>query len=113
MDFTTSENPMATYRVIETDEKGNKLYNHDSDVRFGLTKLKTVKIQCFPFYSLLLALNQTTIDYFSLDIEGHEKRILETIPWNKMVIKVNNALTFYTIQFFINNMSQLPFQNFM
>jgi len=29
-----------------------------------------------------------TVDFFSLDIEGHEKRVLETIPWEKVDIKV-------------------------
>ena len=50
--------------------------------------METIEIQCFPFYSILLALNQTTVDYFSLDIEGHEKRVLETIPWKRLDIKV-------------------------
>ncbi len=50
--------------------------------------MKTISVQCFPLYSLLLAINQTTVDYFSLDIEGHEKRVLETIPWDRVDIKV-------------------------
>jgi len=54
-----------------------------------------MKIQCFPFYSLLLAANQTTIDFFSLDIEGHEKRVLETVPWEKVDIKVLLAAHVY------------------
>ena len=35
----------------------------------------------------MLALNQTTIDYFSLDVEGHEREVLDTIPWEKINIK--------------------------
>ena len=31
---------------------------------------------------------QTTVDYFSIDIEGHEKGVLGTIPWEKVDIKV-------------------------
>jgi len=79
----------ALFRIIEKDKAGKNIYNHNSDQRFGIPKLKTTKVQCFPFYSLLLAVNQTTVDYFSLDIEGHEKRVLETIPWEKVDIKVN------------------------
>jgi hypothetical protein len=47
-----------------------------------------VIVQCFPFYSVLLAIGRTQIDYFSLDIEGHELKVLKTIPWHKVDIKV-------------------------
>lgn len=47
-----------------------------------------VDVQCFPLYSFLLALNQTTVDYFSLDVEGAELEVLKTIPWSKVDIKV-------------------------
>ncbi|KAK7073881.1 hypothetical protein SK128_006576, partial [Halocaridina rubra] len=45
-------------------------------------------IRAYPLYSLLLALNVTNIDYFSLDIEGQEMKVLETIPWDKVKFKV-------------------------
>lgn len=57
--------------------------------------------QCFPFYSLLRAINVTTVDYFSLDIEGAELSILKTIPWKDVVIK---ASVLYTIK---NNVTLL------
>jgi len=50
----------------------------------------TVQVQCLPLYSILLALNRTTIDLFSLDIEGHELDVIKTIPFDKVDIKVNN-----------------------
>lgn len=50
-----------------------------------------VAVQCFPLYSILLALNRTTVDYFSLDIEGYELKVLETIPWHKVDIKMISA----------------------
>jgi len=37
-------------------------------------------VPCFPLESLLLAINQTRVDYFSLDVEGLELEVLETIP---------------------------------
>ncbi|EFX85456.1 hypothetical protein DAPPUDRAFT_314237 [Daphnia pulex] len=46
-----------------------------------------VSIQCFPFYSILLAVGRTRVDFFSLDVEGHELKILKTIPWHKVEIK--------------------------
>jgi Methyltransferase FkbM domain len=47
-----------------------------------------VGVQCLPLWSLLLALNRTTIDYFSLDVEGSELAVLKTIPFDKIDIKV-------------------------
>jgi hypothetical protein len=46
------------------------------------------RVQCFPLYSILLAMGTTEIDYFSLDVEGSEYKILKTIPWHKVNIKV-------------------------
>lgn len=48
----------------------------------------TVEIECFPFYSFMLALNRTTVDFFSLDVEGDEIKILKTIPFDKINIKM-------------------------
>ena len=36
----------------------------------------------------MLALNRTTIDFFSLDVEGDELKILKTIPFDKINIKM-------------------------
>jgi hypothetical protein len=47
-----------------------------------------ITVQCFPFYSFLLAYGRTSVDFFSLDVEGHELKILKTIPWHKVDIKV-------------------------
>jgi hypothetical protein len=47
-------------------------------------KRRTIRVQCFPLYSILLALGNPTVDLFSLDIEGAELKVLETIPWSKV-----------------------------
>lgn len=49
---------------------------------------KLVNIQCFPLYSILLAQGRTSVDFFSLDVEGHELAVLKTIPWNKVNVTV-------------------------
>ncbi|XP_018019484.1 uncharacterized protein LOC108675939 isoform X3 [Hyalella azteca] len=46
-----------------------------------------VEVQCLPIYSILLALNVTTVHYFSLDVEGVELEVLKTIPWDKVDIQ--------------------------
>lgn len=57
-------------------------------------KSSVVNVQCFPFYTYLLALNITVIDYFSLDVEGSELNVLKTIPFDKINIKVSFDITY-------------------
>ena len=49
---------------------------------------KTIKVQCFPLYSVLKALGLPTVHYFSLDIEGAEYPVLQTIPYKEVDIKM-------------------------
>ena len=42
------------------------------------------RLQCLPLYSILLALGNPSVDYFSLDVEGAEVPILKTIPFAKV-----------------------------
>ena len=44
---------------------------------------------------MLLAINMTTIDFFSFDIEGAEFTILKQIPWDKIDIKVYYILDIF------------------
>jgi len=43
-------------------------------------------VQCFPLYSLLIAAGLPRVDLLSLDIEGAELNVLETVPWEKVDI---------------------------
>lgn len=52
------------------------------------TELGGATADCFPLYSILLALNRTRVDYFSLDVEGKELDVLTTIPFDKLDIRV-------------------------
>ena len=64
---------------------------HESESNMPRQPLKwgdLIKVQCFPLYSILLAVGRTTIDFFSLDIEGGELDVLATIPWQEVNIKV-------------------------
>jgi len=49
---------------------------------------EVVITQCFPLYSILLAIGQTRVDFFSLDIEGAEMDVLKTIPFDKIDIEI-------------------------
>lgn len=48
-----------------------------------------IRVQCFPLILYIAALGVKTIDYFSLDIEGNEIDVLETILFNEVDIKVH------------------------
>ena len=50
---------------------------------------KLIPALCLPLISILYAIGNPTVDYFSLDIEGVELDVLKTIPWDKVHIKVN------------------------
>ena len=57
---------------------------------------REIMVQCFPLYSVLMALNNPHIDYCSLDIEGAEAAILKTVPWNQVnvtlfSVEINHA----------------------
>ncbi len=45
-----------------------------------------LKVPCFPLESLLLVLNRSHVDYFSLDVEGFELPVLKSIPFDKIHI---------------------------
>ena len=49
---------------------------------------RTIKVQCFPLQSVLLALDNPIVDYFSLDVEGSEFPILKSLEWDKVNINV-------------------------
>ncbi|KAH3894693.1 uncharacterized protein LOC127867739 isoform X2 [Dreissena polymorpha] len=68
-------------RVVDNNEAKDWIHQQ------GISK-DEVSVQCFPLYSLLLALNQLTVDFFSLDVEGDELRVLKTIPFDKVDIKM-------------------------
>jgi len=51
-------------------------------------KNATSAIMCYPFYSIMLAIGQTRVDFFSLDIEGPEIPVLRTIPFDKIYIEI-------------------------
>ena len=66
---------------------GNINANYTS-AYLGPSWRKTLKIQCFPLYSVLQALGLPAIDYFSLDIEGAEYPVLKTVPFQNVDIKM-------------------------
>ena len=60
-----------------------------SDVNsfFDKTDRTYFQSQCFPLYSLLLALNITVIDFMSLDMQGFELEVVNTLPLDKIFVR--------------------------
>jgi len=60
----------------------------------GMTKHQDIQlnqevtVSCFPLSVMLDAINQTRVDYFSLDIEGPELEILQSIPFDRIHFSV-------------------------
>ena len=53
----------------------------------------SVTMQCLPLASLLLAMGNPTVHYFSLDIEGAELGVLRSVPWDSLDIWVVSVET--------------------
>jgi hypothetical protein len=68
--------------------KNRKSKSIDGQVDHKDDKENIYKVQCFTLYSILLAVERTHIDYFGLDVEGSEYKILRTIPWDKIDVKI-------------------------
>ncbi|XP_065559534.1 uncharacterized protein LOC136026706 [Artemia franciscana] len=90
------EGPKATKKGLGFGmyNKGNGrvLYNEEGHNGYGIDEKgferfrKVVMVSCFPLWTILQALNVTTIDILFLDIEGGELNILKTIPFTKLKI---------------------------
>lgn len=78
----------VTFEVVYAVGSIQELQNPDMSQGRSSRNANLITVQCFPLYSILLAVGQTQVDFFSLDVEGHELRILATIPWHKVNIKV-------------------------
>jgi len=90
--LSTSENP----QTMNFDMIGSVRNETTREAMAGLvlsSNPNTIVMQCFPLYSILLAMGNPTVHYFSLDIEGAEFPVLKTIPWDKVDIRVLSVET--------------------
>ena len=71
--------------IAKSDEQKNSLAANSQKE----TQETFVNVTCLPLFSILMALDNPRIDYFSLDVEGSELAILKTIPFDKVNIMVN------------------------
>ena len=72
-------------KVFTFTFKGSKAFTFFLTFTFKGSKVKTVvDVLCLPLFTLLAALDFPTVDFFSLDVEGAELGILQTIPWHQV-----------------------------
>jgi hypothetical protein len=71
----------VSHKKWDTDAKGYKPDKHEVFV---------ATVDCFPLQSILLAANLTIIDFFSLDLEGVELKVLRTVDWKKITVNVSD-----------------------
>lgn len=79
-----SVHPYATVVRFEQNKNMGKISEPDDGE--DISK-RYVDVQCFPLFTYLLAMNITTVDYFSLDVEGSELQVLQTIPFDQVNIR--------------------------
>ncbi|KAI4462134.1 protein star [Holotrichia oblita] len=72
------------------DRDGVKINSIHSNSIIDDSDIFNTRVKCFPLYSLLLAMNVTAIDYLCLKTGGTELQVLETIPFDRVIIKVIN-----------------------
>jgi len=81
------------HSLLYRSEGMKKAYGYEPDPSHA------VPIICIPLYTYLLALGVTTVDYFSLDVEGSDFEVLKTIPFDKVKFLVWPELPYHHIFF--------------
>ena len=83
--FEVMEKP-AISGMLDNDGKSARMLGHLSRLRKYAPVRTVVDVQCLPLYTLLAAMDFPKVDFFSLDVEGAELGILQTIPWHQVKI---------------------------
>ncbi|XP_043207019.1 uncharacterized protein LOC122373234 isoform X1 [Amphibalanus amphitrite] len=83
--------------TVEDGLTADRLRSQEQNVVNTARPPRQHRATCVPIAAVLRALNRTSVDFFSLDIEGPEMGVLAHIPWNELDIKillVENLLLF-------------------
>ncbi|KAF0296447.1 Protein Star [Amphibalanus amphitrite] len=77
------------FSSVEDGLSAQKQSDHIIDMKKGSREeLLKYPVDCYPLYTILLAMNRTTVDFFSLDVEGVEMGVLAYLPWHLLDIKI-------------------------
>ncbi|XP_018011370.1 protein Star-like [Hyalella azteca] len=78
--------PDTTYSELDLDV--GKIYAEMYSLVNAKKAQKSARVPCYPFYSVLTALGNPVVDFMTLDVEGVEMKVLRSIPWNDVKIRV-------------------------
>lgn len=70
------------------DENGLSARQKGNRFAKNYPRSHVITVEALPIFSILAAIGNPIVDYFSLDIEGSEEGVLETIPWQQVDIRV-------------------------
>ena len=92
--LSTQKSPMnVKFEVMEglaisgmLDKDGNSARSLGNSQFKNAPVATVVDVHCLPLFTLLAALDFPTVDFFSLDVEGAELGILQSIPWHQVNI---------------------------
>ena len=76
--------PVPHPQKLFIEEKKRAAYNKVLNKQSS----KAEAVECFPLFSILSAVNMTSIDLVISDIEGFEVKVLESFPFNLVNVKV-------------------------
>lgn len=74
-----SDNTVTGVHGMMTDDHMN---------RFGVNNEKKIRVACGPISSILHSVGLKRVDLFSIDVEGSEEVVLETMDWNQIKVHV-------------------------
>ena len=77
------------------------------DPRSSKFDRRDLELECIPLTSLILALGNPTVDYLSLDIEGAEWPVLQTLDFQKLDIKTISIEMNHVGKFFDGDVTQV------
>ena len=92
--LSTQKSPMnVKFEVMEgpaisgmLDKDGNSARSLGNSQFKNAPVATVVDVHCLPLFTLLAALDFPTVDFLSLDVEGAELGILQSIPWHQVKI---------------------------
>ncbi|KAH3703235.1 uncharacterized protein LOC127860525 [Dreissena polymorpha] len=74
--------------AVMTAQHRNRINSERVNFKNDKTYSKAVTVQCYSLFDILNVIGTRKVDYFSLDVEGAELYILESIDWNQIDIDV-------------------------
>jgi hypothetical protein len=81
--------PMHLAGIISgLDQYMGEAHQRRIESTLGNKTADTVAVECFPVFAILQAIGVTHVDYFSLDVEGSELGVLQSLPLDKITVDV-------------------------